>query len=177
MTTADTYLELKYPFTEEELKHARRVLLAKYHPDRATDDLKENYTAIAQEINASYANMHPFCVSPARKTIITLNRQHSIPELMYGLFMLIEVPVYIILGLVLNSLDTVSHWMPFIAGTVLLLSTFFFYIAKMKISIRLQLLQVLSFALLFNNLYPTQIFITALVIMISLWIRPKISVF
>ncbi len=70
MTTDDTDFGLEYPFTEEELKHARRTLLAKYHPDRAPDSLKSDYTLITQKINVDYTRMHPSCVSTAKKQLV-----------------------------------------------------------------------------------------------------------
>lgn len=177
MTIDDTDFGLEYPFTEEELKRARRTLLAKYHPDRAPDTLKSKYTLITQKINADYARMHPSCVSTAKKTISVLNKKHSIYEIVYGVFMLIEIPAYILFGIILNSMLVDTHWLYLLCGTSLLLATFFFYIAKMKISVRLQLLQILSFAYLFAIPYPLIIFSVAFILTISLWIYPKLSFF
>ena len=174
MHTENIDFGLQYPFTEDDLKNARRALLAKYHPDRAAEDLKGAYTSLSQDINAEYSRMRPLCVSMAKKEIIRLSRKHSPIEILYGIFLLFEIPAYLAIGVILNIIDTQSHWLYLLAGIFVLLTTFFLYMGKMKISIRLQLLQAVSFLFLFSVPYPVLLFSSAFLIFLSLWVRPKL---
>lgn len=174
MHTENIDFGLQYPFTEDDLKNARRALLAKYHPDRAAEDLKGAYTSLSQDINAEYSRMRPLCVSMAKKEIIRLSRKHSPIEILYGIFLLFEIPAYLAIGVILNIIDTQSHWLYLMSGTLVLLSVFLFYIARMKLSIRLQLLQLVAVFLLFAIPYPVLLSATATLIFLSLWVKPKL---
>lgn len=174
MHTENIDFGLQYPFTEDDLKNARRALLAKYHPDRAAEDLKGEYTSLSQDINAEYSRMRLLCVSMAKKEIILLNRKHSPIEILYGIFLMFEIPAYLAIGVLLNNLDTQSHWLYLLSGTLVLLSVFLFYIARMKLAIRLQLLQLIAVFLLFAIPYPVLLSATATLIFLSLWVKPKL---
>lgn len=77
-------LKLDQPFTLEDLKNARRELLAVYHPDKTVDeDLKGHYTKVTQRINAECNSLLPMCVSAEAKAII-LNARNAQHQRKYG---------------------------------------------------------------------------------------------
>lgn len=157
---AEAYFGLTKTFTISDLKHARRRLTTKFHPDKAPQDLKEEYTKKVQEINHYYDLLLPFCVSQIKKIEGEIKKTKSIKHVFYGFLILLLLPILFfggIIKLVLSSYPwytfiTDAAFLEFTLGMIVYLFTFFIYFLKFRLPFWLFLLQIISILMIFNIL-------------------------
>lgn len=159
---AETYFGLSKTFTISDLKYARRRLTTKFHPDKAPQDLREEYTKKVQEINNYYDILLPFCVSSIKKTENEIRnlKLRSIKHIFYGFLILLLLPILFFGGIL--KLVLLSHpwytffihtaFLEFAVGMIVYLFTFFIYFLKFRLPIWLFLLQIISILMIFNIL-------------------------